>query len=394
MDGKAWRYGCLFCQTNAEAIIAGYINQTITDVEAAAPTRTRRKTVAGKAIEDQVQLLPGYIFFRVESDESIPRLPLIANVLKSLEYDNLSWELTGGDREFAEFLLDNGLLQLSQVTFIDDSLSASLTQLESVISSHMDAVAEPKKPAGTALIVVGILLVIAGAALGVLMMPVLVAVAAVGLLLCIIGVTGKSSYKKKVQAFEAYKQADAQRQEANQKKAELQAQLTREQTEIASLEQELGEHNAVIDSDGSVISTWIARWGQADGEVSETIITQIMDRAAVVRRLREKQAAADSVQDFVNEQTASINAERAAINTLYVEHQPVVDYAEGQRISGLADGQPILAETHIGVNQVQLLPRQVVVCRSVLDDFVALGHRPCEVVYGLLGAGGQGFCKR
>ena len=119
MDGKAWRYGCLFCQTNAEAIIAGYINQTITDVEAAAPTRTRRKTVAGKAIEDQVQLLPGYIFFRVESDESIPRLPLIANVLKSLEYDNLSWELTGGDREFAEFLLDNGLLQLSQVTFID-----------------------------------------------------------------------------------------------------------------------------------------------------------------------------------------------------------------------------------------------------------------------------------
>ena len=218
MDGKAWRYGCLFCQTNAEAIIAGYINQTITDVEAAAPTRTRRKTVAGKAIEDQVQLLPGYIFFRVESDESIPRLPLIANVLKSLEYDNLSWELTGGDREFAEFLLDNGLLQLSQVTFIDDSLSASLTQLESVISSHMDAVAEPKKPAGTALIVVGILLVIAGAALGVLMMPVLVAVAAVGLLLCIIGVTGKSSYKKKVQAFEAYKQADSQRQEANQKK--------------------------------------------------------------------------------------------------------------------------------------------------------------------------------
>ena len=78
----------------------------------------------------------------------------------------------------------------------------------------------------------------------------------------------------------------------------------------------------------------------------------------------------------------------------YVEHQPVVDHAEGQRLSGLADGQPILAETHIGVNQVQLLPRQVVVCRSVLDDFVDLGHRPCEVVFGLLGEGGQGFCKR
>lgn len=119
MDEKAWRYGCLFCRTGAEATIAGYINQTITNVEAAAPTRTRRKTVAGKAIEDQVRMLPGYIFFRTESDESISRLSRIVNVLKSLEYGNLSRELTCGDREFAEFLFDNGLLQLSQVTFID-----------------------------------------------------------------------------------------------------------------------------------------------------------------------------------------------------------------------------------------------------------------------------------
>ena len=50
MTEKTWRYGCLFCRTGAEATIAGYINQTITDVEAVAPTRTRRKTVAGKVI--------------------------------------------------------------------------------------------------------------------------------------------------------------------------------------------------------------------------------------------------------------------------------------------------------------------------------------------------------
>ena len=122
MDEKVWRYGCLFCRTGAEATIAGYINQTITNVEAVALTRTRRKMVAGKAVEDQVQLLPGYIFFRTESDEQIPQLTRIINVLKLLEYDNLNWELTGGDREFAEFLLDNGLLQLSQVTFIDGKL--------------------------------------------------------------------------------------------------------------------------------------------------------------------------------------------------------------------------------------------------------------------------------
>lgn len=122
MNEKAWRYGCLFCRTGAEATIAGYINQTITDVEAVAPTRIRRKTVAGKAVEDQVQLLPGYIFFRTESDEPLPLLTRITNVLKLLEYDNLSWELTGGDREFAEFLFDNDLLQSPHVSFIDGKL--------------------------------------------------------------------------------------------------------------------------------------------------------------------------------------------------------------------------------------------------------------------------------
>ena len=119
MNEKAWRYGCLFCRAGAEATIAGYINQTITDVEAVAPTRTRRKTVAGKVIEDQVQLLPGYIFFRTKTDEQLSLLTRITNVLKLLEYDNLSWELTGGDREFAEFLFDNDLLQPPRVTFID-----------------------------------------------------------------------------------------------------------------------------------------------------------------------------------------------------------------------------------------------------------------------------------
>ena len=43
-------------------------------------------------------------------------------------------------------------------------------------------------------------------------------------------------------------------------------------------------------------------------------------------------------------------AEIGHLGIVHVEHQPVVDHAEGQRISSLADGQPILAETHIGVN--------------------------------------------
>ena len=125
-----------FCRTGAETTIADYINQTITDVEAVAPTRTRRKAVAGKAVEDQVQLLPGYIFFRTETDEQVPQLTRITNVLKLLEYDNLNWELTGGDKEFAEFLFDAGLLQPPHVTFINGRLHFE----DGFLHGHDDAV--------------------------------------------------------------------------------------------------------------------------------------------------------------------------------------------------------------------------------------------------------------
>ena len=121
MKENAWHYGCLFCRTGAEVTIARYINQMLIGIEAIAPMRTRRKTVAGKAIEDQVQLLPGYIFFRTENEEQPTQLTHITHVLKLLEYDNLSWKLTGSDREFAEFLFDNELLQL-HVTFIGGKL--------------------------------------------------------------------------------------------------------------------------------------------------------------------------------------------------------------------------------------------------------------------------------
>ena len=69
-----------------------------------------------------MQLLPGYIFFRTESDEQISRLTCITNVLKLLEYDNLNRKLIVSDREFAESLFDNALLQPQHVSFIDCKL--------------------------------------------------------------------------------------------------------------------------------------------------------------------------------------------------------------------------------------------------------------------------------
>ena len=83
-----------------------------------------------------MQLLPEHIFFRTESDEQIPQLTRITNVFKLLEQDNLCWELTGGDKEFAEYLFDNDLLQPPHVSFIDGRLHFE----DGFLYGHDDAV--------------------------------------------------------------------------------------------------------------------------------------------------------------------------------------------------------------------------------------------------------------
>ncbi len=145
METKVWRYGCLFCRTGTEKSVADSINQRMSSVEAIAPVRVRRKTVAGKVIEDQVQLLPGYIFFRTETHERLPQMTRISNVLKLLEYGDLSWELMGSDREFAEFLFGNALLR-PRVSFIDGRLHFE----EGFLYGHDDAVVRVNRRKKTA----------------------------------------------------------------------------------------------------------------------------------------------------------------------------------------------------------------------------------------------------
>lgn len=145
METKVWRYGCLFCRTGTEVSVADSINQRMSSVEAIAPVCVRRKTVAGKVIENQVQLLPGYIFFRTETPERLPQMTCISNVLKLLEYDDLNWELMGSDREFAEFLFGNALLR-PRVSFIDGRLHFE----EGFLYGHDDAVVRVNRRKKTA----------------------------------------------------------------------------------------------------------------------------------------------------------------------------------------------------------------------------------------------------
>ena len=200
-----------------------------------------------------------------------------------------------------------------------NSLTTSLAQLESVTSSRLDAVEEPKKPTSAVLIGLGIAIVIAGAVLGIVVNPMMAAIAVIGILLIILGISGKSTYQKKLQAYDAYTKASAQRKEADRQKEETRAQLTQEEAEITTLEQELTQHNQAIVENDQIVAAWIAQWGTAGSETSEHVIAQILDRAASVRRLREKKEKMNSVQKFINEQSSQIEADRVAIDALYPE---------------------------------------------------------------------------
>ena len=54
----------------------------------------------------------------------MPRSQLIriTNAFELLEHNNLSWKLTSRDKEFAEFLFNNDLLQTPHITFIEGRL--------------------------------------------------------------------------------------------------------------------------------------------------------------------------------------------------------------------------------------------------------------------------------
>ena len=90
MDEKVWCYDCLFYWIGSEATIVDYSKRRMTDIETVAPTRTCYKTVAGKVVKKQVQLLPGYIFFRTKIEMPRSQLIRITNVFELLEHNNLS----------------------------------------------------------------------------------------------------------------------------------------------------------------------------------------------------------------------------------------------------------------------------------------------------------------
>ena len=112
--------GCLFCTSSKEADVINYFSTTFPNGEAISPTRTRIRRVHDTAIEEQVPLLPGYVFFQITEKEpeapgiidailmALLQFTKIDSVLKLLRYSDGTWRLFGSDNLFAEMLFKTG----------------------------------------------------------------------------------------------------------------------------------------------------------------------------------------------------------------------------------------------------------------------------------------------
>ena len=189
-----------------------------------------------------------------------------------------------------------------------DSLKSSLDQMGSMPGADAAPVEEPKKPAGGAMIGGGAAVAVIGVVLIFLVSPIMAAVAAIGAVLAVLGVVNNNKYKTKLKEYEAYKETAAQRQETQKRKDELQSQLDAVQSTIDSYEKQIANLNTEMAADQAEVNGWFTKWGPAGTEISETAISDVLDYAEQVKKLRAKKQEASDKQKFVDENTGLIEA--------------------------------------------------------------------------------------
>ena len=95
---------CLFCHTQKARSIAEVITSSGV-ASAFSPRIIQRKWVKGKALEEEHEYLPGYIFlFADEAIEAFTRIRHLPGVIRILGNRDDGYELSGADLAFAKML--------------------------------------------------------------------------------------------------------------------------------------------------------------------------------------------------------------------------------------------------------------------------------------------------
>ena len=123
MQKCLYDYGCIFCMTGAEHAVAQNLNRLHPTMVSIVAEKLTRKRVQGGVVENKAILFPGYVFFRVPREDSIPAIFEDRNIIKVLTTGEKNWKLTGNDLAFAEWLYKNdGLFGFSKSYFLGDRI--------------------------------------------------------------------------------------------------------------------------------------------------------------------------------------------------------------------------------------------------------------------------------
>lgn len=134
---RAKDYGCLFCVTGKEELVARNIMRACPELRVTAAYQEKFKSVNGVKSTVRAIMLPGYVFFEAdEGGEFLSRFPG-TGIIRVLTDGDRDWRLKGEDCEFARWLFSNdGLLGFSTACREGDQirfLSGPLKDMEGMI---------------------------------------------------------------------------------------------------------------------------------------------------------------------------------------------------------------------------------------------------------------------
>lgn len=116
-------YGCVFCLTGKELLVANGIEVFNQNTRARAVCQTVRHTSRGiTKLQDDV-IIKGYVFFEAPVDSNLHDLVPPDDLISVLKYTDGDWRLLGEDEEYAKWIFKyNGVLQLSKAYQINDRI--------------------------------------------------------------------------------------------------------------------------------------------------------------------------------------------------------------------------------------------------------------------------------
>ena len=108
-------YGCVFCLTGKEQLLANRIEEACPGVCARTMRQVKYRTCKKVKTREESIAFPGYVFFRAPAETDIMAQFPRDNVIRLLMPEAKRWQLAGEDERFVEWLFQyDGLLGISQ----------------------------------------------------------------------------------------------------------------------------------------------------------------------------------------------------------------------------------------------------------------------------------------